>query len=221
MYINEQHILEIDSVELSFGERQILTNVYLRVDTGKITALLGRGGSGKSSLMRILFNQLKPTNRSMRIDSIWYKKFSHSQVLYLPQSCSLPNYLKISRVLKDFDISLDAFLSFMPSLEFAKDMKIKDLSGGEKRLIEIYIILKSKTQFVMLDEPFSQIMPLHIESIKSLILEETKNKGILITDHMYRNVIDIADSTYIIDNQTVYLTKKQEDLVKYGYLHRL
>lgn len=69
---SEKHILEIDSVELSFGDRVILSSVYLAVETGGATALLGRNGSGKSCLMKILCGALRPGFRSMRIDGKWY-----------------------------------------------------------------------------------------------------------------------------------------------------
>ena len=55
---SEKHILEIDSVELSFGDRRILSGVYLAVETGGVTAVLGRNGCGKSCLMKILFRRL-------------------------------------------------------------------------------------------------------------------------------------------------------------------
>ena len=71
----------------------------------------------------------------------------------------------------------------------------------------------------MLDEPFSQIMPLHVSKIKSLISDEKNSKGILITDHLYQHIIDLSDSLYVVDNETIYLTREVSDLVKYGYIH--
>ena len=63
---SEKHILEIDSVELSFGDRRILSGVYLAVETGGVTAVLGRNGCGKSCLMKILCGSLRADFRSMR-----------------------------------------------------------------------------------------------------------------------------------------------------------
>lgn len=212
------HTLEIDSVELSFGERIILSGIYLRLDTGKITALLGSNGSGKSCLMRIIFNELKPTYKSFRIDSIWQKKLFNNQVLYLPQIMSIPKYLKVKTVFDDFKVSFSDFKKYFHDTSISEDMRIEELSAGEQRIIEIFIILRSPSQFVMLDEPFSQIMPLHISIIKSLIIEEKARKGILLTDHLYHNVVDIADSTYVIANRTCYHISNEYDLVRYGYI---
>lgn len=218
---NNTHTLEIDSVDLSFGERRILSNVYLRLDTGKVTALLGRNGCGKSCLMRVLFDDLKPTFKSIRVDSIWHKRLSNYQVLYLPQSNSVPKGMKVSRLFGDFNVSFNDFIQYFPEFSPSINRRVGELSTGERRIMELFVILKADSQFAMLDEPFSQVMPLHVEVIKSLILQQKQHKGILLTDHMYRNVIDIADSLYVINNETVYLTKSNEDLIKHGYLINL
>ena len=72
----------------------------------------------------------------------------------------------------------------------------------------------------MLDEPFSHIAPLHIATLQRLIRQETAHKGILLTDHLYRPVIDLADRLYVMANSQTYLTHTDDDLVKYGYLRQ-
>ena len=69
----------------------------------------------------------------------------------------------------------------------------------------------------MLDEPFSQVMPVHVETIKGLILREKKNKGIIITDHLYKYIIDICDNLYVINGGKTYLTKSLQDIEILGY----
>ncbi len=91
------------------------------------------------------------------------------------------------------------------------------LSGGEQRIIEIYAILVSNTKFYMLDEPFSQVMPKHIDTIKKIIFNEKEKKGILITDHMFEHLIDICNEIYVINDGTTILTKDIGDIEKLGY----
>ncbi|MFI5141396.1 MAG: ABC transporter ATP-binding protein, partial [Bacteroidia bacterium] len=95
--------------------------------------------------------------------------------------------------------------------------KIEQLSGGQIRLIELYIILKSKTKFVVLDEPFTHIMPLHIEKIKQIMLEEKHNKGIFVTDHIYKQIIDVSDHLYILTEGKTHLIKNMADIERLGY----
>jgi len=71
----------------------------------------------------------------------------------------------------------------------------------------------------MLDEPFSQVMPVHVDTIKSIIQHEKQNKGIIITDHLYEHIISICDDIYVITNGKTYLTKERDDLIKFGYIN--
>ena len=95
------------------------------------------------------------------------------------------------------------------------------MSGGERRILECYLILRSPTRFVLLDEPFSQVAPLHVSALKRLILQERASKGILLTDHMHRHVTDLADRLYVMADGRTYLAQVEEDLVRYGYLTHL
>src|SRR5699024_11277247 len=96
--------------------------------------------------------------------------------------------------------------------------KMKDLSGGQRRLIEVYMITKSQTDFVLLDEPFSHIMPLHVEKMIQILQEEKKEKGFLITDHMYRDIIKCSDWIYVLKDGQTYMSRDKDDLNKLGYL---
>jgi ABC-type lipopolysaccharide export system ATPase subunit len=69
----------------------------------------------------------------------------------------------------------------------------------------------------MLDEPFSQVMPLHIESIKTLINREKINKGIILSDHLYEHILEICDDLYVINNGKVHLTSDHKDIETLGY----
>ncbi|WP_282040048.1 ATP-binding cassette domain-containing protein [Saccharicrinis aurantiacus] len=211
--------LEIDSVLLEFGTHRVLQNVYLKCQTGNITGLLGRNGTGKSCLMKILFGELIPNEKSMRINGnpIYSTYRSPKDIRYLPQSKFAPNSLTVKRILSDFKLDFEDLISFFPEFEKLYKSKLVNLSGGERRIIEIYLILVSQTKFCMLDEPFSQIMPIHVNTIKKIILREKENKGIIITDHMYRHIIDICDDLYVINNGQTYLTKSVEDIETLGY----
>jgi len=69
----------------------------------------------------------------------------------------------------------------------------------------------------MLDEPFTHLNPTQIEKVQDLLMKEKENKGILITDHMYKNVTDITDSLYILSNGKTHLSKNPDDLETLGY----
>ena len=213
------HTLEIDSVILEFRKQRVLQDVYLKCETGKITGLLGRNGTGKTCLMNILYGKLLPNNQSVRIDGKTLANFSRppENMMYLPQFCFIPKHLTLKRIFYDFQLGFQEFIQEFPGFEKHQTSKFKGLSRGEQRIIEIYIILASNTKFCLLDEPLSHVMPLHVDTIKKLIVKEKQNKGILITDHLYKHVVDICNDLYIINDGAVYLTKSLQDLETLGY----
>ena len=214
-----KNILEIDSVILEFGNKRILQNVYLKIETGSITGLFGRNGSGKTCLMNIIYGKLIPAEKSVRLNNKYNprKHFSKEILTYLPQFNFIPKSLTIERIFKDYKIDFSNFLIYFPEFEKYYKSKIKLLSGGEQRIIEIYVILLSDTKFCMLDEPFSQVMPKHIETIKKIIINEKDKKGIIITDHLFEHIIDICNEIYVINNGTTILIKDIDEIEKLGY----
>jgi len=213
------HSLEIDSVVLEFGQKRVLQDVYLKIETAKVIGLLGKNGSGKSCLMNIIFGQLIANEKSIRLDGIYHpnNRLPNDILTYLPQFSFIPKSLTVKRVFDDYDIDADRFNNYFPEFRKLEKSKIQELSGGEQRLIEIYIILVAKRQFCMLDEPFSQVMPKHIDTIKEIIISEKKHKGILISDHLYEHIIDICDDINMIKDGKLILIEDIIDIEKLGY----
>src|SRR6201984_1016530 len=100
------HVLEIDSVQLQFDNKKILSNIYLKCETGKITGLLGKNGQGKSCLMQIMCGSLESESKSVRFDDkTIFKAFKRPDLLlYLPQFNFIPKWLTLKRIFKDFKL---------------------------------------------------------------------------------------------------------------------
>jgi ABC-type lipopolysaccharide export system ATPase subunit len=163
-----KHKLEVDSVFLEFGNRKILSDIYLKCETDKIIGLLGRNGNGKTSLMNIIYGNLNCNSKSIRFDDETnleaYK--NPDLLMYLPQFNFIPKGLSLKRIFKDYELNFEDFENLFPFYQSKYKSSFQSLSGGQRRIIEIYIISKSKTQFVILDEPFSHLSPIQIEQIK-------------------------------------------------------
>ncbi|MBW0177859.1 ATP-binding cassette domain-containing protein [Sediminibacterium sp.] len=212
------HTLEADGIQLEFGGRKILSSVYLKCETGKITGLLGRNGQGKTCLMNIIYGSLD-AEKSVRFDNV-PQKFAFRRrdlLLYLPQFNFIPKGFSLKRVFRDFELDYSVFEQLFSEFTSKYTTAIGSLSGGERRLVELYIILKSRSQFVMLDEPFTHLNPIQIEKAKELMLEEKKHKGLLITDHMYQHIIDVSDNLYVLSNGKTHLTKSIDEVERLGY----
>jgi ABC-type lipopolysaccharide export system ATPase subunit len=217
-----KHILEVDSINLEFSGRKILSDVYLKCETGKITGLLGRNGQGKSCLMQTIFGYLR-CERSIRIDNRPRQILGRSlnTIRYLPQFNFIPKPLSLERAFQDFELDFSSFYRRWPEFKTRYKEKIQRFSGGDRRLIEFYLVVKSNTLFVILDEPFTHLNPSQIEKVKDLLDEEKENKGIIVTDHLYKNIIEISDSLYVLLNGKTYLTKTMEDIISLGYANAL
>jgi ABC-type lipopolysaccharide export system ATPase subunit len=98
------------------------------------------------------------------------------------------------------------------------NLKGADLSGGEKRIIEIYLAIYADVKYVLLDEPFNGVSPINIDEIKAAIREQSQFKGFILTDHDYRNIIDISTRIILLHDGGTMQVNKVQDLEKWGYI---
>ncbi|WP_299395704.1 ATP-binding cassette domain-containing protein [uncultured Gelidibacter sp.] len=214
-------IIELDSVELNFNSRRILNGVYLKAETGTIVGILGRNGSGKSCLLQILFGSLQPKYKFIKLDGKPLLKpfYSQGNIVYLPQHELIPSQLKIKTLFSLLQLDWNEFVDYFENFSQYYNSKMNSISGGERRVIETYAVLKQQSDMVLLDEPFSNIAPLYVEKIKQLIIAEKSTKAIVITDHYYRDVIDICDTLYLLQNNCTKKITVLEELEDYNYLN--
>jgi ABC-type multidrug transport system ATPase subunit len=214
------YLLEIDSVQLSFGERNILNNIYVKSETGKITGILGRNGSGKSCLLKLIFGEISTNEKSVRINgnALIFNYRNPEDMRMLPQFNFLPRRMKVGKVFEIFNVDYVEFCNFFAEFQEYFNLRINKLSGGDVRIIETYLILKSKTKFCLLDEPFTHLSPKNISTFIEIIHQEKTDKGIILTDHLYNHIMQLSDELYVINNSASYKISDLDHLKQYGYL---
>jgi len=213
-------ILEIDSVTKSFGGSPVLTDIYLKCETGDIVGLLGRNGSGKSTLLKIIFGTMKSDNKFIKVDgAIYNDAYKFPDVMsYLPQDSFLLAHLTVKQAVKLYlQKRPDAFLEDN-LLYTLTNNKINSLSGGELRYLEIKLLLHLPSKFILMDEPFNGVAPVMVDVLKDMIKKYSATKGIILTDHDYINVMNVATKHYLLHEGSIKGVKSREDLIKWNYL---
>ena len=194
--------LILDSMFFYYPDLMVLKGVYLEVEKGKITCLIGRNGSGKSTLFQIAAGQLQTNNGLTFINGDRFHKPSKKErfehIAYLPQISFLPKSLKVRNLIDTDRFQHDEIIRRI------FDNRIRKLSTGERRYVEILFVLSLNRDYVLLDEPFTGLSPIIIEKINQHIRNfKEQGTGILISDHYMRYVLDVGEVFYLLENGEV------------------
>jgi ABC-type multidrug transport system ATPase subunit len=212
--------LEFDSIMLEFKMHRVLSAVHMACNTGEVVGLLGRNGSGKSCLMRIVFGSMAAQSKSVRIDGQYLTGdyMRRKRIAYLPQHDLLPDSVTFATALNLFGVKTERIEKSFPELIACLKQKPDQVSGGQRRIFETLLVLFSDHPFCFLDEPFSGVMPMHVERLSEIISAEKSRKGIIVSDHLHRQVRAIADKLYMLANGKTYPIYSEAQLVELGYL---
>lgn len=218
----DRHRLIVDSVVVRFGEKTVLSGGYITSETGTVTGLLGRNGAGKSCMFRGLMGGLRVENVMVSIDEKPIDRQDIGRFIkYMPQGRLIPDGMQLHRAFELYGVDYWAFVNRVPKYSRHYNSPIYELSGGEARLAELYLVLMSNAQFYILDEPFTQVDPVSIDEVKALIRERSRDHGIIVTDHNYDAISSVADNLFVIADGYTNPVHSREDLVRHGYLRDL
>ena len=212
--------LVADSIFLKFGEKRLLNGIYLKSSSGEVTGILGRNGSGKTCLLKIISGILPAQASKIRIDGEPIKKRLGEIPLinYLPQSQFHPVSVNLKNLCHFYHINPNAFFEEFAIPVDLWDLPFGQLSGGWKRLVEVLLVVASPSRFSLLDEPFSHIMPLHIDLVKGAITRRLSEKGFIITDHQWEHVAEMSQSLFLVNEGHLVPIFSKDDLMALSYI---
>lgn len=212
----------VDSVHLAFGQQTVLQSAYITARTGKVTGVLGRNGSGKSCLFKCILGGIRAQNRFVRFNDETDTDYAHigNRVKYLPQNLFMPSRMTLDAAFKLYGVDYDGLVSFDTKFHNFQRKQFRELSGGEARIAEMYLVLKSDCEFCILDEPFSNIAPNCVEKMQSLIHEQKQHKGIIVSDHLYESIIEVSDDLFLLRDGYTFPVGSRDDLIRLGYILR-
>ena len=222
-------MLLINEISKSIKDKKILSKVSFKVSSGEIYGLLGPNGAGKTTTFYIIAGLVKLEEGQVSllnndITNLPMHKRSKLGIKYLPQEPSIFQGLtvyenlkglaelsiKSNEEIKDFvEKSIEEF-----GLADIASLKGRQLSGGQRRKVEIARTLAADPKIILLDEPFAGIDPLAIEDIKDILANlAKKNIGILITDHNVRETLEICDKAAIINCGEIIAEGNKNELI--------
>ncbi len=229
---NVNSIIKFENVSIAYGNRTVLDNVNFSINEKTIHGLLGPNGAGKSTLYHLMTGLLQPKNGKIIIENkdvtkiLVYLRTRQHGLGYVPQyggafaDLTLHDNLKaISEIVIDNKNLRTERINYLISkleLEHLKDIKSKNLSGGERRKLVIALSLLSKPKILLLDEPFSALDVLTIKMLQELIvnLQQDNNITICICDHIATSLLQVVDNAMILNNGKIIAQDTPSNLVK-------
>ena len=224
MYIQTNDLVK------TYNGRNVVNGVSIRVDQGQVVGLLGPNGAGKTTTFYMIVGIEKPSSGTIRIDDTDITQQpvhirGHEGIGYLPQEASIFRKLTVE----------DNLLAMLETTKLTKAeqkakaealmeefsiTKLRDrlgiqLSGGERRRVEIARCLCMDPAFILLDEPFAGIDPLAVNDIMGIISHlKRRGMGVLITDHNVRETLRIVDKAYLLVDGKVFLEGAPMEIVE-------
>lgn len=214
--------IETHNLVKAFGERRVVNDVSINVEQGTVVGLLGPNGAGKTTTFYMIVGIEKPDSGEVLIDG---REITHmpmheramAGIGYLPQEASIFRKLtvedNIMAILEATELSAEKRVEKMNSLiaefhvEHIRKRKGSELSGGERRRVEIARALATDPSFILLDEPFAGIDPIAVADIQGMIAHlAQRGIGVLITDHNVRETLSIVDKAYILNNGEILIS---------------
>ncbi len=206
--------LEVDSLVKRYEQKVVLSDVALSCSSGEIIGVYGLNGSGKSTLLKAIAGFIQTDNIFLKINEkvIRSSREYKGRIKYLGQNSLAPAYLRVKKVIQLFgceEIVKDNLIKDL--IEY----RIRDLSGGQRRLIELVSILYSKSEIILLDEPFRGLAPIMIHELSKRIKVVSKIKGVIITDSLFEEVFKISNKNYYLSNGFLRLAENKHALREY------
>jgi len=220
--MQSHNTLLADSVQLAFGQMQVLQSAFITARTGRVAGVLGRNGTGKSCLFKCIMGGIKPQNMFIRFNEEPDTDYGHigERIKYLPQHEFIPPKMTLGEAFSLYGVDYDGLVTFDPKFHTYQRRMVRELSGGEVRIAEMYMVLNTPAEFCILDEPFSNIAPKYVEKMQDLIREQKAAKGIIISDHLYEQVISVTDDLFLLRDGFTFPIKTRDDLIHHGYILR-
>ena len=212
------NVLEVKGISKSFGDKKVVDNVSFQIKKGKIVGLLGKNGSGKTTIIKMINDLLTLDSGEISVYGKNVGVDSKNMISYLPERTYLQGNEKVKdviRIFKDFyaDFDEENALRLLKDLDLDVNSSLSKMSKGMKEKVQLALVMSRKAKFYVLDEPLGGVDPSTRDYIMQTILRNfDEDSALLITTHLIADVEKILDEVIFIDKGKIILNENVEDL---------
>ncbi len=211
-------LLEIKNLYKNYGEKQVLNNITLTVPRGKIIGLLGKNGTGKTTLIKLINGLLTPTEGEIVFEGEKIGPQSKLNIAYLPERTYLDKSMTINETLKFFkefysNFDIDKAKDLLKKLDLDENQKIIKMSKGMQEKVQLVLVMSRKADLYILDEPLGGVDPATRDYILDTILTNfNEGASIIISTHLISDIERILDEVIFIDKGEIKLISDADEL---------
>lgn len=215
---NPSKLIECRALCKSFGKREVLSDVNLTVESGKIYGLLGKNGQGKSTLIKLINDLLTPTSGEVLINGETPGVESKKIISYLPERTYLDKEMRVDSVIRYFAQFYDDFdeeraRRLMKDLDLDTDQRLSKMSKGMQEKMQLILVMSRDARIYILDEPLGGVDPATRDYILDTILRNFKEgASVIISTHLISDIERILDEVIFIDKGRIALTAPADEL---------
>ena len=213
-------LVECKNLCKSFDDKKILEDINLTIPRGKIIGLLGKNGTGKTTLIKLINDLLTPTSGEVLINGKKPGVESKNIISYLPERTYLDKGMKISQVINYFEEFYSNFnkekaLRLLKDLNLDLDQKISKMSKGMQEKLQLVLVMSRDAELYILDEPLGGVDPATRDYILDTILTNfNEGASVILSTHLIADIERILDEVIFIDKGKIYLTSPADELRK-------
>ena len=218
--MSNMKLLEINNLNKSFDNKEILKDINLSIQRGKIIGLLGKNGVGKTTLIKLINDLLTPTSGEILIKGQKIGVETKKVISYLPERTYLNKQMKVSEVISYFEDFYDNFDSekakkLLKDLDLDINQKLARMSKGMQEKVQLVLVMSRNADLYVLDEPLGGVDPATRDYILDTILSNfNENASVIISTHLISDIEKILDEVIFIDKGQIVLQSDADKLRK-------
>ena len=213
-----EFVLECTGVSKKYGKKEVLKNINLQLERGKIIGLLGPNGSGKTTLIKIINGLLTADEGDIKVGGEQIGIESKKIISYLPDRTYLADWMKVKDIVGMFDdfykdFSREKAEDMLKRLNINEDDRLKTLSKGNKEKVQLILVMSRQAQLYLLDEPIGGVDPAARDYIlNTIITNYNPDASVVISTHLISDVEKILDEAVFINNGEIVLHETVDDI---------